>query len=98
MYILVLFSPMLCTLVSLQDRPAMQLYQPGARNRKRMSSAGKGYDCIPVGHSPEPGTERCYDVVTMATGLDKGFEKSKDEQWAVQMFIGSTNKLFSFSA
>eukprot|EP00064_Thunnus_orientalis_P009082 superscaffoldBa00001132_g9105 len=66
--------------VSEKDRPAMQLYQPGARNRKRMSSAGKGYDCIPVGHSPEPGTERCYDVVTMATGLDKGFEKSKDEQ------------------
>lgn len=72
--------PCPCSLVSLQDRPAMQLYQPGARNRKRMSSAGKSYDCIPVGHSPEPGTERCYDVVTMATGLDKGFEKSKDEQ------------------
>lgn len=66
--------------MSPQDRPAMQLYQPGARNRKRMSSAGKGYDCIPVGHSPEPGTEHCYEVVTMATGLDKGFEKSKDEQ------------------
>lgn len=66
--------------VSLQDRPAMQLYQPGARNRKRMSSAGKGYDCIPVGHSPEPRADHCYDVVTMATGLEKGFEKSKDEQ------------------
>ncbi|XP_073329990.1 regulator of nonsense transcripts 3A isoform X1 [Pagrus major] len=65
--------------VSEKDRPAMQLYQPGARNRKRMSSAGKGYDCIPVGHSPEPGTEHCFEVVTMATGLEKGFEKSKDE-------------------
>lgn len=83
-----LLSPM-------QDRPAMQLYQPGARNRKRMSSAGKSYDCIPVGHSPESGTERCYDVITMATGLDKGFEKSKDEQWAIWMFIGNTNNLFS---
>uniref|UniRef100_A0A668ACH6 UPF3A regulator of nonsense mediated mRNA decay n=1 Tax=Myripristis murdjan TaxID=586833 RepID=A0A668ACH6_9TELE len=61
--------------VSEKDRPAMQLYQPGARNRKRMSSAGKGYDCIPVGHSPEPGTEHCYEVVTMGTGL----EKSRDE-------------------
>lgn len=58
----------------------MQLYQPGARNRKRMSSTGKGYDCIPAGHSPEPGTEHCYEVVAMATGLEKGFEKSKDEQ------------------
>uniref|UniRef100_A0AAQ5ZNS9 UPF3 domain-containing protein n=1 Tax=Amphiprion ocellaris TaxID=80972 RepID=A0AAQ5ZNS9_AMPOC len=63
-----------------KDRPAMQLYQPGARNRKRMSSAGKGYDCIPVGHSPEPRTEHCYEVVAMTTGLEKGFEKSKDEQ------------------
>lgn len=69
--------PCPCSLVSLQDRPAMQLYQPGARNRKRMSSAGKGYDCIP---SPESGTEHCYEAVTLATGLEKGFEKSKDEQ------------------
>ncbi|KAM9342877.1 regulator of nonsense transcripts 3A [Pholidichthys leucotaenia] len=65
--------------VSEKDRPAMQLYQPGARNRKRMNSAGKGYDCIPVGHSPEP-REHCYEVVAMVTGLEKGFEKSKDEQ------------------
>lgn len=57
----------------------MQLYQPGARNRKRMSSSGKGYDCIPAGHSPEPRTERCYEAVTMATGMDKVFEKSQDE-------------------
>uniref|UniRef100_A0A665VLM5 UPF3A regulator of nonsense mediated mRNA decay n=1 Tax=Echeneis naucrates TaxID=173247 RepID=A0A665VLM5_ECHNA len=66
--------------VSEKDRPAMQLYQPGARNRKRMSSAGKGYDCIPVGPSPEPGTEHCYEVATMATGQEKGFDKSKEEQ------------------
>ncbi|KAA8587914.1 regulator of nonsense transcripts 3A isoform X1 [Etheostoma spectabile] len=63
--------------VSEKDRPAMQLYQPGARNRKRMSSAGKGYDCIP---SPESGTEHGYEAVALATGLEKGFEKSKDEQ------------------
>ncbi|CAN9497594.1 unnamed protein product [Ophioblennius macclurei] len=64
-----------------KDRPAMQLYQPGARNRKRMSSAGKGYDCMAVGHSPEPRAELCYDVVAMATaGLEKAFEKGKDEQ------------------
>lgn len=71
-------SQMLWFLVSLQDRPAMQLYQPGARNRKRMSSAGKGYDCIPVGHSPEPGMDHCYEVVALAAGLENVFEKSKD--------------------
>ncbi|XP_058474190.1 regulator of nonsense transcripts 3A isoform X2 [Solea solea] len=62
-----------------KDRPAMQLYQPGARNRKRMNSAGKGYDCIPVGPSSESGADHCYEVVTMATGLEKMFDKSKDE-------------------
>lgn len=61
-----------------KDRPAMQLYQPGARNRKRMSSSGKGYECIPAGHSPEPTTDHCYEAVNI--GLDKGFEKSKEEQ------------------
>ncbi|CAL8320098.1 unnamed protein product [Merluccius merluccius] len=60
--------------VSEKDRPSMQLYQPGARNRKRMSSAGKGYDCTPAGRSPEPGTE-CYEVVAMGMGS----EKSRDE-------------------
>lgn len=69
-----------CRPVPLQDRPAMQLYQPGARNRKRMSSAGKGYDCIPVGHSPEPGADHSYEVVSLAPGLEKVFEKSKDVQ------------------
>ncbi|XP_047456213.1 regulator of nonsense transcripts 3A isoform X1 [Mugil cephalus] len=68
--------------VSEKDRPAMQLYQPGARNRKRVSSAAKGYDCIvPAGPvSPEPRAEHCYEVVAVATGLEKGFEKGKDEQ------------------
>ncbi|XP_075887194.1 regulator of nonsense transcripts 3A isoform X3 [Nelusetta ayraudi] len=66
--------------VSEKDRPAMQLYQPGARNRKRMSSAGKGYDCIPLGHSPEPASDHCFEVVTLAAGLEKVFEKSKEVQ------------------
>ncbi|XP_024142156.1 regulator of nonsense transcripts 3A isoform X1 [Oryzias melastigma] len=66
--------------VSEKDRPAMQLYQPGARNRKRMSSSSKAYDCIHLGHSPEHEADHCYEVVTMVMGLDRGFEKSKDEQ------------------
>ncbi|KAM6934130.1 regulator of nonsense transcripts 3A [Xenentodon cancila] len=64
--------------VSEKDRPAMQLYQPGSRNRKRMSSASKGYDCIAVSRSPERRTEHCYEVVSMATGLERGFEKDKE--------------------
>ena len=87
--------PWPCSLVSLQDRPAMQLYQPGARNRKRMSSGCKGYDCIPVGPSPEPGSEHCFEVVATATGLEKGLEKSKEEPWAGWTFRGS--RLFSCS-
>ncbi|XP_037542530.1 regulator of nonsense transcripts 3A isoform X3 [Nematolebias whitei] len=63
-----------------KDRPTMQLYQPGARSRKRMSSASKGYDCVPAVHSPDCRTEHCYEVVSMTTGLERGFEKSKDEQ------------------
>ncbi|KAK5607379.1 regulator of nonsense transcription [Crenichthys baileyi] len=63
-----------------KDRPAMQLYQPGARNRKRMSSTNKGYDCLPTGHSHECRTEHCYEVVAMTAGMERGFEKSKDDQ------------------
>ncbi|XP_034429937.1 regulator of nonsense transcripts 3A [Hippoglossus hippoglossus] len=55
-----------------KDRPAMQLYQPGARNRKRMSSGCKGYDCIPVGTSPEPGSDHCFEVVTCGHGAGEG--------------------------
>lgn len=54
----------------------MQLYQPGARNRKRMSSAGKGFDCI--AGTPSPVTDYCYEVAEQETGLEKVFEKSKD--------------------
>ncbi|XP_053733507.1 regulator of nonsense transcripts 3A [Synchiropus splendidus] len=62
--------------VSEKDRPAMQLYQPGARNRKRMNSASKVYDCMPSLHSPEAGPDRCYEV---SPGLDRGFDQSKDD-------------------
>ncbi|XP_026804000.1 regulator of nonsense transcripts 3A isoform X2 [Pangasianodon hypophthalmus] len=55
-----------------KDRPAMQLYQPGARNRKRMGSGNKGFDFSRL--SPEPSTEPCYEL-TIGTGS----EKSGDE-------------------
>ncbi|KAM9802619.1 regulator of nonsense transcripts 3A isoform 1-T1 [Syngnathus typhle] len=61
--------------VSEKDRPAMQLYQPGARNRK----AGKGYDCMPVGHSPEGEVAGCFEVVAMAAVQDKAYDNSNDE-------------------
>lgn len=54
----------------------MQLYQPGARNRKRMCSAGKGFDCLPV--SPSPVTDYFYEEATLEPGLEKVFEKNKD--------------------
>lgn len=56
----------------------MQLYQPGARNRKRMSSAGRGFDCLPV--SPSLVTDFGYEEATLETGLEKVFEKPKDAQ------------------
>ncbi|XP_076021828.1 regulator of nonsense transcripts 3A [Genypterus blacodes] len=64
--------------VSQKDRPAMQLYQPGAHNRKRMSSTGKSYDCTPAAPSAEPGTEPCFEAVTTATGMDKGFSQEQE--------------------
>lgn len=69
----------------------MQLYQPGARNRKRMSSAGKGFDCLPG--SPSPVTDYCYEVATLEAGLEKVFEKNKEAQWAVlgQIRINTDN-------
>ncbi|XP_061826724.1 regulator of nonsense transcripts 3A isoform X1 [Nerophis lumbriciformis] len=62
--------------VSQKDRPAMQLYQPGTRNRKRVNSAGKSYDCMP----PEPEAERCFEVVAMATVLDKGYDNKEERE------------------
>lgn len=55
----------------------MQLYQPGARNRKRMSSAGKGFDCIPA--NTPPATDYCFELATLETGLEKVFEKNKED-------------------
>ncbi|XP_031442666.1 regulator of nonsense transcripts 3A isoform X4 [Clupea harengus] len=55
-----------------KDRPAMQLYQPGARNRKRLGSTGKAFDC--PAQSPEHCGDHCYDVT-----LGTGSEKSGDE-------------------
>ncbi|XP_043104218.1 regulator of nonsense transcripts 3A isoform X1 [Puntigrus tetrazona] len=55
-----------------KDRPAMQLYQPGARNRKRMGSGNKTFDFPPI--SPEHGGEHCYKTV-----IGTGSEKSVDE-------------------
>lgn len=51
----------------------MQLYQPGARNRKRIGSAGKGFDCLLV-------TDFGYEEAPLETGLEKVFEKPKDAQ------------------
>ncbi|XP_067889880.1 regulator of nonsense transcripts 3A isoform X7 [Heterodontus francisci] len=42
-----------------KDRPAMQLYQPGARCRTRLGSGGKTYDCC--SKSSEDSIERKYE-------------------------------------
>ncbi|KAK7154366.1 hypothetical protein R3I94_007641 [Phoxinus phoxinus] len=55
-----------------KDRPAMQLYQPGARNRKRMGSGNKAFDFSTI--SPDHGGEHCYKTV-----IGTGSEKSADE-------------------
>ncbi|MBN3316094.1 REN3A protein, partial [Atractosteus spatula] len=52
-----------------KDRPAMQLYQPGARSRTRMGSGGKAYDCS--SNSPESAGERKYEAAT-GTRSEKG--------------------------
>ncbi|TRY66220.1 hypothetical protein DNTS_006062 [Danionella cerebrum] len=49
-----------------KDRPAMQLYQPGARNRKRMGSSNKNFDFPAI--SPEQ--EHGYKTV-IGTGSEK---------------------------
>lgn len=63
-----------------QDRPAMQLYQPGARNRKRMGSGNKAFDFSPI--SPDHGGELCYKTV-----IGTGSEKSADE-WKKKTMTG----------
>ncbi|XP_066497101.1 regulator of nonsense transcripts 3A isoform X2 [Hoplias malabaricus] len=55
-----------------KDRPAMQLYQPGARNRKRMGSGNKAFDFSPI--MPESSAEPCYELA-----MGTSSEKSGDE-------------------
>ncbi|XP_039600715.1 regulator of nonsense transcripts 3A isoform X1 [Polypterus senegalus] len=55
-----------------KDRPAMQLYQPGARSRTRLGSGDKSYECS--NKSPDHIFERKYDA---AAGT--GSQKSEDE-------------------
>ncbi|XP_061647958.1 regulator of nonsense transcripts 3A isoform X2 [Phyllopteryx taeniolatus] len=62
--------------VSEKDRPAMQLYQPGARNRKGVNSACKSYDGVPAAHSPEGDAGGCFDVETVP---DRAFDNGNDE-------------------
>lgn len=56
----------------------MQLYQPGARNRKRMGSGNKTFDFSPI--SPETGAEHCYELA-----IGTSSEKSGDE-WPKRSF------------
>ncbi|XP_028846928.1 regulator of nonsense transcripts 3A isoform X1 [Denticeps clupeoides] len=55
-----------------KDRPAMQLYQPGAHNRKRVGSGGEAADLL--AQSPERDVEPCYEIA-----MGTGSEKSGDE-------------------
>lgn len=71
-YECIAFCLLCLTHFTAQDRPAMQLYQPGARNRKRMGSGNKTFDFPPI--SPEHGGEHCYKTV-----IGTGSEKSADE-------------------
>ncbi|XP_077393711.1 regulator of nonsense transcripts 3A isoform X1 [Festucalex cinctus] len=65
--------------VSEKDRPAMQLYQPGVRNRKGANSAGKVYDCMPAGHSPDGEAGGYFEVVAMAGVQEKAYDNINDE-------------------
>ncbi|XP_038674841.1 regulator of nonsense transcripts 3A isoform X2 [Scyliorhinus canicula] len=57
-----------------QDRPAMQLYQPGARCRTRLGSGGKAYDCC--SKSSEDSIERKYeDDSSVGAGSEKSCEE-----------------------
>uniref|UniRef100_A0A4W3J741 UPF3A regulator of nonsense mediated mRNA decay n=1 Tax=Callorhinchus milii TaxID=7868 RepID=A0A4W3J741_CALMI len=56
-----------------KDRPAMQLYQPGARCRTRLGSGGKMYDCC--SKPSEDSTERKYED---DSSVGAGSEKSEE--------------------
>ncbi|MGH0151461.1 UNVERIFIED_CONTAM: hypothetical protein FKN15_057958 [Acipenser sinensis] len=54
------------------DRPAMQLYQPGARSRTRLGSGGKSYDSS--SKSPDRIVDRRFEAAT-GTGSEKSGEE-----------------------
>ncbi|XP_072433627.1 regulator of nonsense transcripts 3A isoform X3 [Chiloscyllium punctatum] len=57
-----------------QDRPAMQLYQPGARCRTRLGSGGKAFDYC--SKSSEDSAERKYeDDSSVGAGSEKSCEE-----------------------
>ncbi|GAB0178981.1 regulator of nonsense transcripts 3A [Grus japonensis] len=58
-----------------QDRPAMQLYQPGARIRTHTGSTSKTYDCS--GKSFEDALDKKYEADNSAGG---GSEKSEEAE------------------
>ncbi|XP_053866825.1 regulator of nonsense transcripts 3A isoform X1 [Malaclemys terrapin pileata] len=58
-----------------KDRPAMQLYQPGARIRTHTGSTSKIYDCS--GKSSEDACDRKYEVDNSTGG---GSEKSEEAE------------------
>ncbi|XP_033863865.1 regulator of nonsense transcripts 3A-like isoform X4 [Acipenser ruthenus] len=55
-----------------KDRPAMQLYQPGARSRTRLGSGGKSYDSS--SKSPDRIVDRKFEAAT-GTGSEKSGEE-----------------------
>ncbi|RXM33862.1 Regulator of nonsense transcripts 3A [Acipenser ruthenus] len=55
-----------------KDRPAMQLYQPGARSRTRLGSGGKSYDSS--SKSPDRIVDRRFEAAT-GTGSEKSGEE-----------------------
>ncbi|XP_074765841.1 regulator of nonsense transcripts 3A isoform X2 [Athene noctua] len=58
-----------------KDRPAMQLYQPGARIRTHVGSTSKSYDCS--GKSFEDALDKKYEADNSAGG---GSEKSEEAE------------------
>ncbi|XP_075281637.1 regulator of nonsense transcripts 3A isoform X2 [Opisthocomus hoazin] len=58
-----------------KDRPAMQLYQPGARIRTHTGSTSKAYDCS--GKSFEDALDKKYEADSSAGG---GSEKSEEAE------------------
>ncbi|XP_416933.3 regulator of nonsense transcripts 3A isoform X1 [Gallus gallus] len=58
-----------------KDRPAMQLYQPGARIRTHTGSTSKAYDCS--GKSSEDALDKKYEVDNSVGG---GSEKSEEAE------------------